>query len=508
MNWARLSNTTFDVTLWLYLGAMVLSFAYLAARREVFWVLARVVAIAGVTTNLVSIVARGIAADRVPWGNMFEYSTVLAFLVVLGTLVFVEGVARIKTLTGFSLMFAVLTLAIAAIFFPVEPSPLQPALNSYWIKIHVVAAITGSSLFAIGGIATILFLIKDRSERRALASLRERTPAPIMGGATTEVDAPPRPPARSRGIRRAHARARARRHPAVRRRAGPRGVPGDRVRVPDLDLRRDRRRDLGPGRVGPLLGMGPEGDVVVRDVDDLRRLSARAIDGRMEGTPCGGDRRRRVRLAVDHVLRREPVDRRTALLRERMRRPAAPDPGDTVRAGSPSPSSEELRETEGTVRKRLLWATAGIGLLLLLSACAPNATQDTLQPQGPFAQKLKDLFIPVFWVAVFVFIVVEGGIVWITIRFRHRKGRERMPDADPRQHPARDRLDDRSRADPGRCDGADRRVDLGSRAEATRRCDQRHCRGLPVVVGLRVHRRGHAAATSGTARRSGRRTCW
>ena len=75
----------------------------------------------------------------------------------------------------------------------------------------------------------------------------------------------------------------------------------------------------------------------------------------------------------------------------------------------------------------MLWATAGIGLLLLLSACAPNATQDTLQPQGPFAQKLKDLFIPVFWVAVFVFIVVEGGIVWITIRFRHRKGRERMP---------------------------------------------------------------------------------
>jgi cytochrome c oxidase subunit 2 len=75
----------------------------------------------------------------------------------------------------------------------------------------------------------------------------------------------------------------------------------------------------------------------------------------------------------------------------------------------------------------LLWAAAGIGLLLLLSACAPDASQDTLQPKGPYAEKLKDLFIPVFWVAVFVFIVVEGGIVWITIRYRHRKGRERMP---------------------------------------------------------------------------------
>ena len=99
------------------------------------------------------------------------------------------GIAKVKTLTGFSLMFAVLTLAVAALFFQVEPSPLQPALNSYWIKIHVVAAISGSSLFAIGGIATILFLVKDRSERRALAELRERPPAPIMGGAV-DVDAP------------------------------------------------------------------------------------------------------------------------------------------------------------------------------------------------------------------------------------------------------------------------------------------------------------------------------
>ena len=79
------------------------------------------------------------------------------------------------------------------------------------------------------------------------------------------------------------------------------------------------------------------------------------------------------------------------------------------------------------MRKRLLWATAGIGLLLLLGACAPEATQDTLQPKGPYARTLKDLFVPVFWVAVFVFIVVEGGIVWITIRYRHRKGRDRMP---------------------------------------------------------------------------------
>ena len=79
------------------------------------------------------------------------------------------------------------------------------------------------------------------------------------------------------------------------------------------------------------------------------------------------------------------------------------------------------------MRKRLLRATAAVLLLLLLGACSSDATQSTLDPQGPYAQKLKDLFVPVFWVAVGVFILVEGGIVWLAIRYRHRKGRDRIP---------------------------------------------------------------------------------
>jgi cytochrome c oxidase subunit II len=120
-----------------------------------------------------------------------------------------------------------------------------------------------------------------------------------------------------------------------------------------------------------------------------------------------------------------------------MTRAGAANPGDTVPACSASPpeprSSEprspekEPRETEGIVRNRLLRATLAAGLLLLMAACAPNATQDTLQPKGPNAQALKDLFVPVFWVAVGVFVLVEGAIIWIAIRFRHRKGRDRMP---------------------------------------------------------------------------------
>ena len=79
------------------------------------------------------------------------------------------------------------------------------------------------------------------------------------------------------------------------------------------------------------------------------------------------------------------------------------------------------------MRKRLSWVLGLVALGLLLASCAPHATQDTLKPAGPYAQEIKNLFVPVFWVAVAVFVIVEGGIVLIMIRFRHRKDRERMP---------------------------------------------------------------------------------
>jgi cytochrome c oxidase subunit 2 len=67
-------------------------------------------------------------------------------------------------------------------------------------------------------------------------------------------------------------------------------------------------------------------------------------------------------------------------------------------------------------------------VLLLLAGCGvSDPTQSALEPKGPYAEEVHNLFIPVFWVAAAVFVVVEGGIVWIAIRYRHRKGQERMP---------------------------------------------------------------------------------
>ena len=63
-------------------------------------------------------------------------------------------------------------------------------------------------------------------------------------------------------------------------------------------------------------------------------------------------------------------------------------------------------------------------LALLLAACSRGLPQSSLEPAGPRAETIDGLFQIVFWIAVGVFVLVEGAIVYISIRYRRRKGRE------------------------------------------------------------------------------------
>src|SRR5205823_9870084 len=69
--------------------------------------------------------------------------------------------------------------------------------------------------------------------------------------------------------------------------------------------------------------------------------------------------------------------------------------------------------------KRVLTAVV-VGLGLLLAACAKHAPQTTLKPQGPAAHKINGLFdYTLIWAGVF-FVLVEFGVVFLVIRYRHR----------------------------------------------------------------------------------------
>jgi cytochrome c-type biogenesis protein CcsB len=174
---ASLSRWLYGVALGGYVVATALYAFHLRTRREPIGRWASGLAWAGLAVHAGSVVARGVAAGRGPWGNMFEYSSLLSLLVVAGYLLFVELRAKVRTTGAFVLGFAALTMAVAAMALYTYPAPLVPALNSYWREIHVITVITGSSLLTLGGIFSILYLVKDRREQREAAEL-----VPIQGG--------------------------------------------------------------------------------------------------------------------------------------------------------------------------------------------------------------------------------------------------------------------------------------------------------------------------------------
>lgn len=79
------------------------------------------------------------------------------------------------------------------------------------------------------------------------------------------------------------------------------------------------------------------------------------------------------------------------------------------------------------MHRKTLLALGLVSLAVVAVACAPNATQSSLEPAGEEARKAYNLFVPVFWVAVGIFVLVEGALVLFAFRYRHRKGREGIP---------------------------------------------------------------------------------
>jgi len=63
-------------------------------------------------------------------------------------------------------------------------------------------------------------------------------------------------------------------------------------------------------------------------------------------------------------------------------------------------------------------------LALVLSACRDSLPQSSLNPAGPVADTEADLFSLVFWIAVAVFVIVEGLLLVFLIKYRHRPGTE------------------------------------------------------------------------------------
>jgi len=130
----------------------------------------------GLFLHVLAILTRGLAEDRVPWGNMYEFISAFTCMAVL-VLVAACLIYRAYYLGLFVLLPVVLALGLDLTMVYTPAGELVPALQSYWIAIHVTAMIIAIGLFIFGAVVTTLYLLADRSERRLAAGL----PSPSSG---------------------------------------------------------------------------------------------------------------------------------------------------------------------------------------------------------------------------------------------------------------------------------------------------------------------------------------
>ena len=137
-----------------------------ASRRvEQFGRIGVALTVIGFVLSIVGVLTRGLAAQRAPWGNMFEF-TITAMVFVVGVYLILVWRAGLRWLGLPVTMLAAVGNGLAVTVFYVAVAPLVPALHSVWFLIHIVAAAISGAAFNIGGLMSIFYLIKKRAEER------------------------------------------------------------------------------------------------------------------------------------------------------------------------------------------------------------------------------------------------------------------------------------------------------------------------------------------------------
>jgi cytochrome c-type biogenesis protein CcsB len=134
-------------------------------RVEQFGRIGVALTVIGFLLSVVGVLARALAAQRAPWGNMFEF-TITALVFVVGAYLILVWRAGLRWLGLPVTMLAAVGNGVAVTVFYVAVAPLVPALHSVWFLIHIVAAAISGAAFNVGGLMSILYLIKKRAEER------------------------------------------------------------------------------------------------------------------------------------------------------------------------------------------------------------------------------------------------------------------------------------------------------------------------------------------------------
>jgi cytochrome c-type biogenesis protein CcsB len=122
----------------------------------------------GILAHVIAVTTRGLAVHRAPWGNMYEFITALT---CVAAIFFAYIVVRYRawSLGVFVMGALVVALGLAETLIYTAAGPLVPALQSYWLSIHVTAMTLATGIFFVAAVLGLLYLVAERYRARIAA---------------------------------------------------------------------------------------------------------------------------------------------------------------------------------------------------------------------------------------------------------------------------------------------------------------------------------------------------
>jgi cytochrome c-type biogenesis protein CcsB len=163
-------STFFTLAFVVYFISALSYLAYLFSRKEKAAAAGLWLAFAGLLLHTLALVMRTVQSGHAPFTNMYESLSFLAWSSVFAFII-VEWKFRLRRPGAYVLLIVIALMALASSpLMPKEASPLVPALQSYWLWLHVSVTLLGEAFFAVAFVTSIMYLVARRREKNGRAA--------------------------------------------------------------------------------------------------------------------------------------------------------------------------------------------------------------------------------------------------------------------------------------------------------------------------------------------------
>jgi len=159
MDLVKVEEILFTAAVITYLVSSGLYIWYLITRSQTALKIGTMILVLGLVAQTIALALRWVSSGHAPMANLYESLSLFAWGIVLFFLI-AQRFYPVQAAGALVVPTAFLISSIAGVFYK-GPEPLVPALQSYWLWIHVTIAMLSYGLFALSFGAGFFYIIQE-----------------------------------------------------------------------------------------------------------------------------------------------------------------------------------------------------------------------------------------------------------------------------------------------------------------------------------------------------------